>query len=202
MHTDRTNYIFIDYENVREIDLGLVEGKPVKVILATGKQQTTLPKGLVKDLLRLRDQVSLVENEYVGKNALDFVLVYEIAKQAIADPKGFFHVVSKDKGFDALVKHLHAQKIMAARIERFSDIPVLIDANKLSVQELADRYLSRLQRNQGSLATRKKTLLTQINGHFNKQLHETKLESVVSELIKRKLLTVSPTDAVSYPAKN
>lgn len=75
MHTDRTNYIFVDYENVRDIDLGLIEGRPVKVVIATGKQQTSLPKELVKQLLRFHDQVRLVENEYVGKNALDFVLV-------------------------------------------------------------------------------------------------------------------------------
>lgn len=128
-------------------------------------------------------------------------LFYEISRQALADPLGFFHVVSKDKGFDALVKHLHAEKIMAARIERFADIPVLIDGSRLAVPELVERYRSRLERNQGSLATRKKTLLSQINGHFGKQLDEPKLEAVVAELIKQKLLAVSPTGAVSYPLK-
>lgn len=198
MHTDRTNYIFIDYENVRDIDLDLIEGKPVKVVIATGKQQTMLPKELVKKLLRLCNQVALVENEYVGKNALDFVLVYEIAKQAITDPKGYFHIVSKDKGFDALVKHLHTKGIMAARVERYVDIPVLIEAVKLPPLELAERYRSRIQK-KGALASRRKTLLTQINGHFNKQLDEETLEEVVKELVKQKLVTISPTGAVSYP---
>ena len=199
MHTDRSNYIFIDYENVRDIDLDLIEGKPVKVIIATGKQQTTLPKELVKQLLRLRDQVTLVENEYVGKNALDFVLVYEVARQAITDPKGYFHVVSKDKGFDALVKHLHTHKIMAARIERYADIPVLVEVGKLTPLELAERYRSSMEKHKGSLATRKKTLLTQINVHFSKQLDEATVEAVIKELVKQKLVTISQTGAVSYP---
>lgn len=202
MHTDRTNYIFIDYENVREIDLDLIEGKPVKVVIATGKQQTMLPKELVKQLLRLNSQVRLVENEYVGKNALDFVLVYEIAKQALADAKGYFHVVSKDKGFDALVKHLHTQKIMANRIERFADIPVLIEAKNLSVKELAARYIQRLATSRSSLATRKKTLLSQINGHFDKQLDEPILEAVVTELTKLGAVTISAAGAVAYPQKD
>ena len=198
MHTDRTNYIFIDYENVRDFDLALIAGKPVKVVLATGKQQTTLPKQLVKQLLQFKEQVTLVENEHAGKNALDFVLVYEVARQAIEDPKGFFHIVSKDKGFDALVKHLHATKHMAARTEEFAKIPVLVKAETLSVGQLVERYAERLKSGKGSRASRKKTLLSQINGHFGGTLDEAKCESVMAELIKSSLVEISPTGAVTY----
>jgi len=35
----RTNYIFIDYENVQDTDLDRIDGKPVKVVLVLGERQ-------------------------------------------------------------------------------------------------------------------------------------------------------------------
>ena len=35
----RNNYIFVDFESVQDIDLTLIDGKPVKVFLFIGEQQ-------------------------------------------------------------------------------------------------------------------------------------------------------------------
>ena len=44
----RTNYIFIDFENVQETDLDRIANKPVKVMLVLGELQKNLPVKLVK----------------------------------------------------------------------------------------------------------------------------------------------------------
>src|SRR6266850_1576411 len=46
----RTNYIFIDFENVQEADLARIAGKPVQVVLVLGEQHRKLPVALVRQL--------------------------------------------------------------------------------------------------------------------------------------------------------
>ena len=41
-----------------------------------------------------------------GKNALDFHLAYYVGELATNDPEVYLHVISKDTGFDHLIKHL------------------------------------------------------------------------------------------------
>lgn len=200
MHNDRANYIYVDYENIRDIDLRLIENKPVEVVLVIGRQQNSLPKELVKQMLRLSPQVSMIENEHVGKNALDFVLVYEVAKQALQDPKGYYHIVSKDKGFDALVLHLKSQKTLAARTENFAAIPILADFATMPLANLAEAIQQRLAAGKGNRPARKKTLLSQISAHFGKALGDDRCEAIMTELIKRKAIELSATGAVTYPA--
>ncbi|RYD60377.1 MAG: hypothetical protein EOP84_37055, partial [Verrucomicrobiaceae bacterium] len=77
----RTNYIFIDYENVPHTVLDRIEGKPVKVVLVLGQQQKVLPLPIVKVIQKCSQQVRLVETELNGKNALDFVLACEVGAE-------------------------------------------------------------------------------------------------------------------------
>src|SRR4051812_44275090 len=95
-----TRHIFVDFENVHEVDLDLVADKAVVVHLILGERHKTLPLEMVKCLLKYDKQVHLVEAGKSGKNALDFVLAYRVGVESVADPKGFFHVVSRDTGFD------------------------------------------------------------------------------------------------------
>ncbi len=111
----RTNHIFIDFENVQETDLGCIANKTVRVALILGEKQKSLPVKLVKLIQKYPEQIRLVETVLNGKNALDFVLACEIGVEIQKDPTGYFHIVSRDKGFDALIKHLKSKKILAAR---------------------------------------------------------------------------------------
>jgi hypothetical protein len=63
--------VFVDFENVHEVDLGLVEGKPVQVTLLIGKNQKKIDLALVQQIRRLAAQVALVEVGASGRNALD-----------------------------------------------------------------------------------------------------------------------------------
>src|ERR1017187_7174364 len=56
-----THFVFVDFENVPNIELGRVAGKPVHVSLLLGKNQRNLDVGLVQSIHRLAAQVQLVE---------------------------------------------------------------------------------------------------------------------------------------------
>lgn len=59
--------------------------------------------------------VQLVKLKSSGKNALDFALAYYLGRAALADPTAWFHIISKDGGFDPLIDHLRARHIHVNR---------------------------------------------------------------------------------------
>jgi hypothetical protein len=81
-----------------------------------------LDVAVVENLLCHATNVELVRLKLPGKNSLDFALAYYIGRAVAADPTGYFHIVSKDKGFDPLVEHLRSKHI---RIRRHNDFAAL-----------------------------------------------------------------------------
>ena len=81
----RTQYIFVDYENVHDVDLALLAGKAAVVELVLGEQHQTLPVAMVDWLMEYREQIKLVKTAKSGRNALDFVLAYRIGVASTAD---------------------------------------------------------------------------------------------------------------------
>src|ERR1051325_3525275 len=122
----RTNYLFVDFENVQPMDLERIESKPVQVALVLGEKHKMLPVAFVKQIQKFAEQVRLIETPLNGRNALDFVLAFEIGSQAQQDPDGDFHIISRDKGFDATIAHLRNKNMRAARHDALSDVPLLM----------------------------------------------------------------------------
>jgi hypothetical protein len=90
------------------------------LIIFAGEKQTKVSFEIAESVRQLGDRAKLVRMCGSGNNALDFHIAYYIGKYAEIDPKGIFRIVSKDKGFDPLIKHLQAAKIDCSRIENLS----------------------------------------------------------------------------------
>jgi len=104
MHTEiddlppPVNHVFVDYENVHDVDAAIIESKTVHLTLLLGAQKTKLDAALVEKLLHHANNVELVRLKSSGRNALDFALTYYLGRAVLGDPGGFFHIMSKDKG--------------------------------------------------------------------------------------------------------
>jgi len=189
----RTNYIFIDFENVHEIDLVRVAGKPVKVVLILGEQHKKLPIALVKQVHQHASAVRLLETGCSGKNALDLVLASCMGEAKTADPHGYFHILSTDKDFDALIGHYKTNGLLAARHESFSEIPVLM--NKA---ERVNFIVTRLKSKQVTRAKKRARLESQIQALFGKALSEPELQDTIGGLIAAKAIEIATSDEVIY----
>jgi len=42
-------------------------------------------------------------------------LAYYVGRAAVNDPHGFFHIISKDAGYDPLIEHLRSRHVRAYR---------------------------------------------------------------------------------------
>jgi hypothetical protein len=109
------NHVFIDFENVHQVDLTLIGAKSVSFTLMVGPKQTKLDSDLVEKLMAHSSSVHLVKLKSSGKNALDFALAYYLGRAALADPTAYFHIVSKDGGYDPLIEHLRDRHINVQR---------------------------------------------------------------------------------------
>lgn len=127
------HHIFIDFENVREADIDLLEGHSAALTLVLGRQQKTLSLALVEALRRLPpEQVTLVQSRVAGRNSLDFVLACLVGRAVEGHPGVSVHIISKDRGFDSLIAHLRERGISAARHESLAGVPVLAPKTGLS----------------------------------------------------------------------
>jgi hypothetical protein len=177
----RTNYIFIDFENVQEVDLDRIADKPVKVTLVLGERHKNLPVALVKLLLKYAGQVALVETGRSGKNALDLVLAQCIGAAKQADPQGYFHIISKDKDFDALIGHFQTTDTLAARRAAFCEVPVLMNN-----AERVKYIITHFQSKQVTPAKKRTALESQIQALFGRALTAAELESTIKGLLAQK----------------
>ena len=110
-----TNYVLIDFENLQPKNLELLEGRPFKVFVFVGANQTKVPVKLAKALQSLGSNGEYIEISGSGQNALDFHIAYYIGRLAADDPKGHFHIISRDRGFDPLIRHLNGKNLDARR---------------------------------------------------------------------------------------
>jgi len=51
-----------------------------------------------------------------------FTLAYYVGRAAVLDPSGFFHIISRDTGYDPLVAHLRSNHVQAHRHPDFASL--------------------------------------------------------------------------------
>ena len=195
--TQSSNYILIDFENVQPKNLELLEGHAFKVLVFVGANQIKVPIKLAKALQALGKNGEYIEISGNGQNALDFHIAYYIGRLAAGEPKAHFHIISRDKGFDPLIRHLKGRNIEVRREKDLAEIPALRISTKTSTDEKIDAIVKNLRGRGQSRPRKVRTLQNTINHLTSEELGEAELASIVEELRKRKLITVRQGN-VSY----
>lgn len=193
----RTNYVLIDYESVQPSVLAALEKEHFKILVFVGANQTKVNYEVADSLQRLGPKASYVKISGNGPNALDFHIAYYIGQLAAADKDGFFHIISKDTGFDPLIAHLKTKKIYAGRSRDVNDIPIVKAANSKSPTEKIEVIVANLKQRGPSRPRTVKTLTSTISSLFQKALPEDELAALLEALQKQGYLAVNETK-VSY----
>jgi hypothetical protein len=190
-------YILIDYENIQPKNMDILSGHSFKVLIFFGLNQTKVSRDFVKSILQLRDRAEIIEMSGTGKNALDFHIAYYLGELVTKDPKAQFHVISKDMGFDPLIKHLRGNGVAVRRETDLAEIPALRIKETTSDEEKVTAIVTNLAARGQSRPRKVSTLQNTINTLFTKKLGEHELKKLVAELQKRKFITINEAN-VSY----
>jgi hypothetical protein len=194
----KTIVILIDFENVQPKDLAQLRGRPFKTKVFCGANQTKVPFDLAAELQPLGPDAEYIKIQGTGPNALDFHIAYYIGRLSTEIPGATFHIVSKDKGFDPLIKHLKTQNITCNRLSSLSDIPGLS-------APAPSTPLDRTQKVAGNLLNRKearprtvKTLTAFIKAQLNNQATDVAVGEVIAQLKQGGMVTL-PDGKLTYP---
>lgn len=194
----RRNVVLIDFESVQPAQLAALDHEHFKVIVFVGANQARIPFETVDALQRMGSRAEYIKIAGSGPNALDFHIAFYIGQLAAADPSTYFHIISKDKGFDPLIQHLKAKKILAARSTCVSEMP-LIKAVNTSQQERLQFVMDKLRQPKATKPRTVKTLSSAISSLFQKQLAEDEIAALIAGLISVGFITVTE-NKVTYSA--
>lgn len=201
--TSPTNHVFVDFENVHEVDHSVIGSKATSVTLFLGAKNTKLDVALVEKLLAHAASVQLVRLTSSGKNALDFTLAYYVGRAVITDPTGYFHIISKDAGFDPLIQHLKSRHIRAYRHPDFTDLtfagtPKPVAAPPPPPSDAMAKILEHLRKNTTNRPKRKTTLASHLLAHLGKNATEAEVARLIETLVHAGHLSIGDKGSVTY----
>ena len=193
----RTNYVLVDYENVQPKDIGLLKGGPFKVKVFLGPNQSKVPVALAAALQPLGDNAEYVLLETAGNNAVDFHIAYYVGVLSSEDPDAYFHIISKDSGFDPLIRHLKGRKIFAQRSTSIADMPYFKPVLPAAPEAQVEVIVANLIRRKAAKPRTKKSLISTLHAIFKKELSEQQISELFATLCTRGVVKVDGTK-VSY----
>ena len=189
----KTHYILIDYENVQTRSLAVLQGasnQEFQIIVFVGANQSKIPIELVSSMQSFGTKAKYVQITGSGRNALDFHIAYYLGLLTEREPEAIFHVISKDTGYDQLIKHLKGMRIDATRQKDLFEIPWLSSANKKPADEQITAIVKNLSARGNSRPRKVKTLKNSINSLFDNKLAPEKIDGLVEDLQDRKYIVI------------
>jgi hypothetical protein len=192
--------LLVDYENIGKIDLGAIPAG-VRVPFFFGASQKSVPTEFLKAALRLGERFVPIDIEGQGKNALDFHIAFYLGEYLARSPDTSCVILSKDKGFDPLIRHLVRRGFAVRRANTIAEAlgaralpaaaprgaaaarPAAVPASR-QPPPLLDTALGVLAAAQKSRRPRRRTgLVAYLHSHFSKKIPETELQRLIDQMI-------------------
>jgi hypothetical protein len=193
--------LLVDFENVNKIDLAAIpEG--VHVPFFFGASQKSVPTEFMRAALKLGARFEPIDIEGQGKNALDFHIAFYLGEHLAKAPKTDCAVLSKDKGFDPLIKHLCGRGFAVRRAETLAQI--FSTSKRSTVAKARQAALSPFDQISAWLSVtpprnrpkKRKKLCAHIHSHF-KEISEPDVDKMIDRLIAEKKIT-DDEGAITY----
>jgi hypothetical protein len=188
--------VLVDLENVQPKALAALAGKASKVMVFVGATQAKLPFDLAEAMQRMGGKAEYIKISGVGPNALDFHIAFHIGHMSAKDPTARFHIVSKDTGFDPLIKHLQSNQIMATRSATIAGIPFDKSGKKRTPDEMARMFVEMLRLPKATKPRSEKTLSSAIAAYFNRQLSDQEVSAVVASMRRSGFIAIDGAKVV------
>lgn len=176
-HMNYEKYLYIDYENVQDVQTEAID-EGMKVMIIVGINQTKVPISLVQQTQPFGERVQWIQVGGQGRDALDFFIAYYVGRDVCRKPDKEFIIYSKDAGYDPLVEHLKEKQVTIRRIVSFQELMPRI--NSAVDPALLEKTLLNLSKVAPNKRPKKRHTLTK---HVA-ALFPTKLEGEIEDLIE------------------
>lgn len=187
-------FVLVDFENVQQVDLSRV-GAATRVVIFVGASQKRVPIELVTAAQSLGERVEWMKIEGNGNNSLDFHIACYLGRMLEKQPGATCAVLSKDKGFDPLLRYLNRNGLKCRRID------AMLEHNPtptVAVNPEYKRVLEVLSKSEKKSRPRKrKTLAQHISSIFQKKLSIFDVEKIIDLLFANKQIS-EENGAITY----
>jgi hypothetical protein len=186
--------LLIDFENVQQFDFSPLDDN-TNVIIFVGASQNTIPIELVTSTQKLGTRVEWQRAEGNGRNALDFHIACYLGRVLEKSPQVHCIVLSKDKGYDPLLRHLNRMGLKCRRINSLLELDPrsgpLDDPNYKRVVEVLSKSDKKTR------PRRVKTLSQHISSIFQKNISQQDVDRIINMLFANKMISET-NNTISY----
>ncbi|PPD04454.1 MAG: hypothetical protein CTY29_05785 [Methylobacter sp.] len=182
--------LLVDFENVQQIDLTMLD-ENFKIVIFVGANQKTVPIELVANAQAFGNRLEWQKVDGIGPNALDFFIAFYLGRAAENSPKFHYIVLSKDKGFDPLLKFLNKNGLKCKRVNSMLELSTK-SVTEITAEEDANfkRAVELLGKIEKKSRPRKLTTLNQhIHSMFQKKIAQTEIVHIIDLLFARKMIS-------------
>ncbi len=184
----KTTYILIDYENIQPADLKDLKEDFFKIKIFIGTNQTKISTDIALAMQTFNDRAEYIKIFGSGKNALDFHITYYLGNLVSKEAKAHYYIISKDQGFDPLIKFLKNKKVNVFRVESIQKI-LCNKTKKPSISlEHIDFFINRLKKS--SKPASLTSLTNTIKAAFQNKLEPIVVENIIKELTEKKYISI------------
>lgn len=177
-------FLLVDFENVRHVDLSRLDGG-FQVAIFVGASQRSIPIELVTEAQKLGDRMQWIRADANGKNALDFFIAFELGRIMERESPLECVVLSGDKGFDPLLRHLNANGLNCRRVSSMIEFdPSLVSQSDDPNLQRVIEILGKL--NKKSRPRKRKTLTQHILSIFQNKIERREVDRIVEILFATK----------------
>jgi hypothetical protein len=196
----KPHFVLVDFENVQPRSLASLQGGQHQVRVFLGASQTKITLELAQSLQAFGPDAKYVQVAGNGSNALDFHIAFYIGRLSAQHPGATFTIISRDTGFDPLIKHLAGKGIACRRSAAIGDagkavppvkapsVPKRTAAREAVKAPPPDSRLEVVIENLGNMkASRPRTLKTlgaSVRSWFKPALDDKALAALLDQLVK------------------
>jgi len=187
----RKNVILIDFESVQPKSIDILSAEHFCVYVFLGANQKKVPFEVVEAIQRMGARAEYIKITGNGPNALDFHIAYYIGKFSNEEPPPFFHIISKDTGFDPLIQHLKSKNIYSARSESIEEMPIVKNGLKKSATDRAELFIAKLNEPKVTRPRTELTLSRSIQAHFRDAIEVSEIPAIIAAMQKKGFLEIA-----------
>ena len=180
--------LLIDYENIQSINLEQIEKADYRIYVFIGESQNKIPFDLVKSAQKLGGKLEWIKIDGNGSNALDFHVAYYLGNQIEKNRDNEYVILSKDKGFDPLVRFISKQNVKCKRINSIIEISSP-KQNKEHNNEYR-KVIENLKKIEKAKRPRKRNTLKQhVKSLLGKTISEEMFDVIIDQLFIEKVVS-------------
>lgn len=176
------SYVLIDYENVQPASFAPLKHPDFHIHVFIGSSQKTLTTKVVTALQPFGENAKYVQISGNGKNAADFHIAYYAGHLIARESDAACYIVSKDKGFDPLVKHLKEKGLTSSRVTDINKIPVLKKYSGNSVDAKVEKIVANLKSRRSGVPNKEKSLINTINNLFGTTIKAAEMDNLLGRM--------------------